>query len=703
MNSAQQLPEDITNKQPPENEHKFEDTGERKRKYNFVSRVDNNIMLELVDKSMDNNNEFLPCVEFNADIEHEFDNSLSYQNAVIVQQYESNNLVKQAVNTNMNYFLPCSEHEHIKNPINEFLKFTQGRRNLYFQNDYRGIYKYKYSEMYADEMFKLNCCQYLFTPTMGKIFVPYERNIDKSPIIDLNIYNDVRAYDYLKSFEDGYYVDNCHKTNFKVSKNGIQKKYNIVTIPKDIMKLFAKITGNYEEALKYLTLDEKTGYYCYIHEVGDKIPVICKHQILLLKGINPIDVANECYRNGVCKYCGQDMIAYNTVETMTLPPAASSLIISFAECFKEAFSAETVIHIVSNYIIRRLEKLGISVYSTDECIGFTDVFILKIINLCRGKFKLIDYKIKILINKIASSLAFLGKSEADVKQILENNEVFGDVDSVITLLTSELSKEGSKDENNTIIPENVLFNSPTDRTPKNELQKLYMSDKWKMYEILILLNNEYNKLYNYKYPKEKLTDKVNTALRIIKMKINNVGYKFFQQMFKYYCPVHSIHHFKNGICEHCKLSKDGKNAEDIYKKFSNVINNSATEEPRTLELSKTKNEEERIKANMVLINAYDTNKLKEALHKFNIEYSEIAAIENRLKQFNPEFMRELSIILNVNYEKFIEAVDRSKLDEFIKKTFKFIIDRNIVKEETMVNIIYSHYSAPESSVLFYIL
>ena len=685
-------------KEPEDN--KPHENKERK----FVRGVDNNIMLELIDTSMDEENEGLRCVNILSNTPNKFDTNVSYENVVVCNEYEDNHNHKRIHRVNINYFVPDEEHTIYTNPNYEFLKATQGRRNLYFQNDFRGIYRYKYEQIYSEELFKRNCCNYLFTPTNGNIDFFYERNTDKALSVNANLFTDVRVYDYLKSKEVGYDVAECKKTKFKANTTHIQEKYKVVRIPKDIMKIFAKITGNIAEAMEYLKLNEKSGYYCYHHESGVSIPVICKHQVMLLEGVNPITIANECYKNGVCKYCKQDMIAYNNIGTATLPPVVASMVISLAECFKEAFSVDTVIHVISNYISKQLENLGISVYSVNECIGYGDIFLLKIIALCKKTFKMIDYKVKLLINKISASLAFLGKSENDVAQILNNDEVFGDIESVVTILKSDLKKEESAGMIlSAVIPEDVLFNSTTDRTPKTDLQKLYLSDKWKMYELFLLFEKEYNKLYNFEYGKRDLDDKIHIDYNTINMKINTIGYIFFQNMCKNYCPVNFVHEFKNDVCIHCSLDKHGKNAEKIYDKYSNIINNTATEEPKTLNLKDAKVKKADLKTIMDEIPSKDTEKLKEALHNSGLEYTEISIMESNYKTFNEKYFSELSIILNVDYEEFIKRIPKENIDVFVKKSFKYVVDKGIENEENMINIIYSCYSDFESSILFYVI
>lgn len=672
----------------------------------FVKRVDNDTMSELIDIAMEDHNESLPCVIISNDSTKIFDTNLSYKNVVIVQDYEDSCLCKTVSRINENYFMPSDKIPIYVNPKYEFLKFTQGHRNLYYQNDYRGIFRYKYSLMYEEEKEKINCCDYLYTPTNGLITASYERNtMDDNLFVNLGIFNDVRVYDYMKSKETPYCLDTCHKTKFIGNPSVIQNRYRVLSIPKDISKLFHRITANYKEALEYLTLDEKSGYYCYVHKDGVKIPVICKHQIMILQGVNVIDIANECYKDGICKYCKQDMIAYNQLDSAKLPPIASSLVISFSECFKEMFSSETVIFIVFNFISRRLKKLGISLYSNDECVGYTCLFILKLIALCKGNFKMIDVKIKSLINKISSNLAFLGKSEDDVKDMLNSPDVFGDIESVITILKSEAAKtEGKGRTDFDILAEDVLFNSFTDRTPKNDLQKLYLTDKWKLYELFKLFEKEYNKLYNTKFVKQDYTDKTKTELNTIKHMINSIGYKFFQQMYEYYCPVHVIHEFKGNSCIHCSLDKKGKNIEDVYNKYSSIINNIATEEPRTLNIkpvNKAQETEKMVSEIMAMI--INDNYIRDVLHRHGIEYTDIAAMDNNFKTFNEMFMSEVSIILNLDYETLIKKVPNEQLNAFVKKVFKYILDNKLEKEDIIVNIVYVCFDHVDMSEFFYML
>lgn len=665
----------------------------KKQRPEFVKNIDKSLILNIIDDSLSDDN-VLQCVEFKTNLDTEIKTDTSNKNVVIINNYGHNDIPYYVSNIDTKYFTQYDDIAPITNPNYNFLKIIEGRRNVYFQNSYRGIYRHKFISIYEDDIFKLNCADYLFTPTNGKLNCSYIHDIDNKLYVNLDLFSDVRAYDYLKSVEQEYVIDECKKCKFNTSDIKIANKYKIVAIPKDIMKIFNRITADYKEALKYLFLNEKIGYYCYKYDENTIIPVICKHQIMLLEGVNTIDIANECYKNGLCKYCGQEMIAYNQAESISLHPTAVSLIILFSECFKENISEEEIIHIVSNFIIKRLEKDNINFYSNDQCIGYTCLYILKLINLCKPTFKMIDYKIRTLINKISNNLSILGKSEQDIKNILES-DMFGDIDSVITLLKSEISKDDKGVSVTGIIAEDVLFNSINDREPKTKIQKLYIEDKWRLYDICKLFEKEYNKLYNVsKYTDYDLTSNATVYFDTIHNKINSIGFIFFQIMGEHYCPVNIIHEYKNNVCIHCGLNKDGKNAEKIYNKYSNIINNAATEEPNTLTIK----EEKKTKHELIIDNIKKTNisDFKDILFKYNITFADINTLENSIKKFNYEYFTMMATIIGIDYDELIEPIENYKLTDYVKQIFKYVIKMELSKEETVVNLFYSCYNTVDN-------
>lgn len=666
---------------------------DKQERPNFVKRVDKKTMLEIIDNSLEDYNNYLQYVNFG--VNENIEDNTNNKNVVIINNAGTNNINKYVSNVNIKYFKPMEDELFITNPAFNFLKIIEGRRNLYFQNEYRGIYRYKFSSIYEDDIFKLNCIDYLFTPTYGKLDCCYDFGTDIKHYVNLDLFNEIRAYDYLKSVEQDYKIDECKKINFTCNVPDIQNKYKIITIPKDIMKLFYRITANHKEALKYLKLDEKTGYYCYEYDEKTKIPVICKHQIMLLDGVNTVDIANECYKNGCCKYCGQEMIAYNQTESIVLHPSAVSLIILFSECFKENISSDEIIYIVYDFIIKRLEKDNINIYSNDQCIGYTCLYLLKLINLCRPVLKMIDYKIRTLINKISNNLSILGKSEQDVKTLLES-DMFGDVENVVTLLKSESMKSKDIDISAGVIAEDVLFNSMTNREAKTEIQKMYINNKYKLYELCILLEKEYNKLYNVsKYRQYDLNDVATHFFNTIQTKINNIGFIFFNLANKYYCPINIIHEFKKDVCIHCKLNKDGSNIDKIYNNFSNIINSSSIEEPNTLTIKeRDKKTHEIIIDNICKSNISD---FRDILLRYNITYTEINILENSFKTFNKEYFTMASTIIDIDYDELISPLQKDiKINDYIKQIFKYIINRNLINEDVMVNILYSCYNNIEN-------
>lgn len=651
-----------------------------------IRKLDQFVLNELID-SADNE---IKEVKYIGDEIREFKSDVKYEN-VIITLPNDNRPQNYITTVNMNYF------EYTKTlykvPQTEFLKVISGNRNIYYCNDYRGLVNYRLSTAYAYEFepdydkrqpSKFKCGDLIRTPNHysdGKTSW-----YDNEYLLIENEKVFVRSFDYLLSNECKYSVDECKKIRFEITKKCEDNKYKVVQIPKDIMQIFRQITYRFEEALKYLELDQKMGYYCYNID-GTKIPVICKHQILSLQGVNPLDIAIECYKDGVCKYCRQEIVGYN-VDTLTLPNSSMSAIIQFAECFKDTTVTDIVIKDIGDFIVNKLTQLGISVYSDEECNGYTYLYITKLSLESIKAFNVHTYKIKELLNKMAKQLAFLGKSDKDVEALINDNSVT-DIGSVMEQLKTDL--KGSTDETtgHNLLIEDVLFDSTTSREAKTTIQKLYLEDRSKIFTLHMLLKNEYNKLYNYEYSdKYKLNKTIQVIIPTIKTTIINDGFKFFLTSCDYYCPVNSIHEFKDNKCKHCGINKDMKNKEDVYKKYSEVINNMSTN-PLIMNV---KLEDKNKDINNILDEIKKTSEetFKQSLKLNGVEYTDIEAIGKLMEKVNIDYVKNMNEFINIDFEELIKLV-KTNPEQMQKKLMFYPVNHRIISLETSVNILLSYF------------
>ena len=85
---------------------------------------------------------------------------------------------------------------------------------------------------------------------------------------------------------------------------------------------------------------------------------------------------------------------------------------------------------------------------------------------------------------------------------------------------------------------------------------------------------------------------------------------------------------------HCGIDKDGKNKEDIYKKYSEIINTVSTNELITnVVIKKTEKDTAKI---IEEINKTQDDTFKNMLKTFNLDFTQITDIERLLEKTNED-------------------------------------------------------------------
>lgn len=536
----------------------------------MIDNTDINVKLDTLDKSMDDNNMFLyTSTPIETELK-EVNNTDKYINTISPTHYMRG--------INKNYYK--IDNKPYINPYKEFLEYINGYRNIYMSNDYAGSIRCFYNQQYENEPEKAAIADYVFTP--NEYTYPYNdiHYFNSSPMVY------AKVVDYIRSDEQKYIVNKSLKYTYNYKHECLTNKYNVYRIPHDLLNMFTHITKYWGEIKNTLTLDKETGYYCYVPKDNKtiSIPIICKHQAMILDNISINIVSAQCYINGVCKFCGQEIIAYNDGNDFVLPTTAMSLIINFSEIFTHKYSADMIIFDVTNYIIRRLQDMKISNYSNDECIGWTCLILIKLCQLGNKQFAISDAKFKKLINKLSKNLSILGKSDKDIDDFLNDNSLFEGIDNLIIMLQSDgiVNKQSNDDINKIITNIDKIIFDGNDKTPKTQLQKYYLSNDGKIYEMFLAFKLLLCRAYNtpFKYIVNEIIRDIDDET--INNTVNTFGYDFFRKTAKIYCPVNSCHEWKNNICKYCGLHKDLSNIEEIYNKYSTEINNVNTESPNLM-------------------------------------------------------------------------------------------------------------------------
>lgn len=412
------------------------------------------------------------------------------------------------------------------------------------------------------------------------------------------------------------------------------------------------------------------------------IPIICKHQAMILDGVPIGKIAMECYVDGVCKYCGQEVIAYNDGSDFVLPPAATSLIISFADVFRHKYSTENIIYDVNDYIVKKLQRMGVSEYSTDDCVVWTCLIIIKAARQGMAQLNIFETKMKKLIDKLSKQLSVSGKTQEDVNEILAS-ESLSDIDVLINTLKNDgvsSKQEDISPENHVSIVDEIIFGSKNKKAETN-IQRYYLARDGKMYEIYLALKTLLDKQFNGSCEVVPSATSCTHEMEDVKHMISTHGYEFFARVAKVYCPVNYLHEFSGKTCKYCGLEKSLKNIDDVYNKYSVIINNINTDKPKIIQIVDESKLDEQSRWNKVVkeIKATDDQHFQEVLRKY-VDYVSAQKLLEKAVVKNNEYIDLASTVLNVPKSVLSEKLD-DKND--MKRLLCFLLSKQ--EESVVVN------------------
>ena len=132
-------------------------------------QMSNNTLLDILDKSMEDVNMFLPISNV---INDEITDVITNDSTLITISPEQ--YVREI---NKNYY--NVENTYVVNPLKDTLEYLYGDRNIYLQNDYKGRLRDFYQQAYENDVDKQNIAKLVFTPT--DYTYPYTPRTDTSP------------------------------------------------------------------------------------------------------------------------------------------------------------------------------------------------------------------------------------------------------------------------------------------------------------------------------------------------------------------------------------------------------------------------------------------------------------------------------------------------------------------------------------------
>lgn len=360
--------------------------------------------------------------------------------------------------------------------------------------------------------------------------------------------------------------------NTTLNKSKTKRNFNVMVLPKDVIEIIRHINYYFKDIKNKLTLDDKTGFYLLDVQTDDgkqtKLPIMCRHVFMTLSGKSLYQISKECCLNGQCKYCGDSMISFVDDDATNIPPAIAELTYRLIECSDAADDDGTflVIYNIFTSVIYSFVQQDDPNHD-NKAVAIVSLYVYKIINeLIRNN--VVDKSVsnvKKLIAIIADNCSVVGWDESKMEKLLQNTNLFNNIDLFVKLLS------GSQDK---ILDLGDNLKKTFDSTSSKEVKQLSENNEIHTFntinEISILddvnfdfIQNIIDELKNEIKTKNKPGDIYGTAINT---------FELFEKISKKYCPVNYIHDFEKGECKYCGLKSDGSNSKKIYEKYEREFN-----------------------------------------------------------------------------------------------------------------------------------
>jgi hypothetical protein len=285
--------------------------------------------------------------------------------------------------------------------------------------------------------------------------------------------------------------------------------------------------------------------------------IICKHEIMLRRGIGLDKIVEECYNEITycCKYCGASMSAYvqNDMMSIDAPEESLKLFNMFIKILDElGYNASTkrqlllstCLSVIYDYYVTNVNE---QLKEVDNLATFVSLIESDRINLI---FVLILYKLlaehpKLLTisrgHALKDRLEGVFQRKKLTQIIIEKQTSLLDVSPVLTMIVGSENYGSSLDE---------IFIDKTDSSNTNCKPDYKYSSKETRYDNNIKHNH-------------------NTDLSLVK-KIDTDDISD-EDFIKTYCPVNKKHSFINSVCAGCGLNVKYDNINEVKTKYKDQL------------------------------------------------------------------------------------------------------------------------------------
>ena len=485
------------------------------------------------------------------------------------------------------------------------------------------------------------------------------------------------------------YVHTNSKINYakSITPLSVSKKFEVITIPKELRVKLTKFTKYFDELRKILKFDAASGFYVYT-QGKINLPIICLHEYMILMGRPLADVSLACYCDGNCKYCGAEMNAYHINNREQLPSRAYELIYKFIKSISNALDESNLTFALHSLI---LESVKINVDTANpsnyerSVAAFTGLWLYVVYDRTHKKILYNQTKFNKFVDNAKYYWTTIGWTNAVIEEaiksdIFENIKAEGMIEIIksFTYPTEITFLE--------MLPLSILFGKIThpienNNKPETKIQELW--EKHQMPEYNKALYESINKLW-YSLSATisiKQYKKINyeTQLQNILIEKNNTGTKFFKICSFNWCPetTNFTHEWKSDVCTKCGLKKDKSNEKEIYEKYETIINNNYLQKPIVIDSKRL------IIPPSHTIKEIESYKAEELFDKYLKldDYMLRQALDRKINQLD-------------NYESFIKLMQNlsgidnlsslSKSNTTVKKCLCFILDNQILSINSLL-------------------
>lgn len=450
--------------------------------------------------------------------------------------------------------------------------------------------------------------------------------------------------------------------NTTLNKSKTKRNFNVIVLPKDVIEIIRHINYYFKDIKNKLTLDNKTGFYLLDVQTDEgkqtKLPIMCRHVFMTLSGKSLYQISKECCLNGQCKYCGDSMISFVDDDATNIPPAIAELTYRLIECSDAADDDGTflVIYNIFTSVIYSFVQQDDPNYD-NKAVAIVSLYVYKIINeLIRNNVvdKTIS-NVKKLIAIIADNCSVVGWDESKMEKLLQNTNLFNNIDLFVKLLSGNQDKILDLGDN---------LKKTFDSTSSTEVKKLSENNEIHTFntinEISILddvnfdfIQNIIDELKNEFKTKNKPSDIYGTAINTLEL---------FEKISKKYCPANYIHDFEKGECKYCGLKSDGSNAKKVYEKYEREFNQKFELNPinKLSKFKEFKSDIDPIKKGLETIKEGDIKNYIKT--KLNLNEDEYKKVNNYVYEVINDIV---SVISNYTYVS-TDKIWKLKMDEILR-------------------------------------